>query len=1851
MLDAHEYTVGWICAITVEYVAAKSFLEETYAVPEYVSANDNNNYTLGKIGQHNVVIAVLPDKGYGLVNAATVTTDLLHSFPNVRIGLMVGVGGGAPSASNDIRLGDVAVSSSVFHFEPRKLLQDEEPELWGPLDRPPMARYTLEGHTIDSDIDEVLERYPHMRRVFKRPDLDSDRLFQSDITHGSYCMDDQSCCTDPAKLVQRQEREDRPDNPSIHYGVITSSNMVMKDALKRDDLARTRGVICFEMEAAGLMSLFPCLIIRGICDYSDSHKNKAWQGYAAMAAAAYAKDLLKLVPLTRVEAERRMTDILAEVPESMARAEANVQIIRSKVESDGDREILEWLSPEDYSSQQNDCISTREPGTAQWVFDAPEFKHWMESEGQVLFCPGIPGAGKTIIASTVIDYLQRSFSDDTDIGLAYVYLNYKRHEAQQLDQLLASLLRQLSETQSALPESVRELYNKRPMKRPSADALQKTILNIATTYSRSFIVIDALDECQAADRCRDQFISAILALQSQGHVSILTTSRPIPDIAEQFRDSAVLEIRARSEDIQMYIDRRIAKSGKPILRTHSKVIKDEISKVVEGMFLLAQLHFDTISTKRTLRQIKDTLRTLPNGPKAYDQAYDEAMRRISSSDPVSAEIAMKVLLWITCAKRPLTIVEMQHALAVVIGDRILDEENVLEVDDMVSTCTGLVAVDEESNVVRLVHYTTQEYLLRTQGIWFPSAEAVITEHCLAYLHFDDFETGPCGTDEELDARLLVHPLYDYAAHNWGHHASHADRAGEELILALLGSQPKRTAASQVLMAARGARGYSQRIPGKISALHLAAYFGLAHIAATLLRRGSEPDPKDTYRRTPLSLAAANGHSLLVSLLLATGKVDVNSRDKDGRTAVSWAAAHGHTEIVRQLMGEVNVDISSLDDHQKAPSDWENANGHDDIVELITAGAQNEHLKPATIESKTALDLLIRAIKKGNEAAVRILLADIDINALDSLGRSALSWACRKGMFNLVKVILARDDVVLSRRDVHGHSELDLAVVSGHEDIVKLLLERNEINLNEGPTTPLHLAVREGYHTIATSLLYHGARPDAKDALGRSPLWYAASNGEVAIVTSLLEVTSSPINSPDQDGVTPIDCAVTGGHLAVMTVLQTYSYQHSVPDSDRTHADYAQTMTRILASDACVGDMTAEDSLSLLLEVAGRGHIDFVRCLLRKGIDTSLINTGFINSGPKLLLAFLLDVHRGYERSDWEGRDCDLLFLWAMKHGFTDVTELLLSERLPVSAYISCNPALLSWTAQNGYLSAVKQLVTMGASVNGDKRPPPMPVEERINMLVTHHPPSSPKEDDLRKRRTHSWTMVEPPISGSESHLESASDSTDHFERGDHRPTRARSLSLSFEQSLEWLADFKKGTPLFWAAANGHRRVVRFLLTRNARMQYWDSEGQTPLLAAVQGGHLEVVQMILDEGGDVDHVSLSPHAKGLSLLQYAAKSGDEKMVDLLIRNDVRIETEHSHDFTRPLFLAIKGNYTAAAQRLLDAGADIESGAANPQDTPLTYSCSRKNEEIVRLLLRYRPRVYKETLVEAARWGNAAVVHGLLENVREGETETETDDQDKKPDQLAPAMTAALKEKHTDVIAVLLQHSRDNEQRRRRASTMLFEAIKSKPTDIGNYEDMAHWLLDNGADIEFKQPRYGMSNATPLHCAIAHKNPGMMHLLLDRGADIESGSATGEPTPLLLAIRYRWNDGLSLLLAHGVDLHKPDIHGSPPLNYAIRESSADVVDTLVRFGASLTQEDGEGRTATDVVEDVGVQRSDKIMARLRDILGMPAPKPKCLFGGIQSNDILRVPRSEIIEQVRKDMASEDDAEDRCRAQSAN
>jgi ankyrin repeat protein len=522
------------------------------------------------------------------------------------------------------------------------------------------------------------------------------------------------------------------------------------------------------------------------------------------------------------------------------------------------------------------------------------------------------------------------------------------------------------------------------------------------------------------------------------------------------------------------------------------------------------------------------------------------MERIEGQVKDQEQLAKQVLSWITCAKRPLTVLELQHALAVEVGTLNLDEENLPDIGDIVSTCAGLVTVDEESNVIRLVHYTTQEYFERTWTSWFPNAQSDITVTCVTYLLFHTFETGFCFTDKEFERRLHTNVLYDYAARYWGHHARAASAATKQLILSFLESQAKLSASSQALMASKSYNGYSQRIPRLLTPLHIAAYFGLKDITIYLLENGYDPNLQDTHGQTPLSWAAWNGHEAVVKLLIGEHNIQADLKDSEhGQTPLSWATRNGHESVIKLLLESGKVDADSIDSgYGQTPLSWAARNGNVAFVKLLL------NTRKVAVDSKDieyGRTPLWWASRNGHEGIVKLLLetGKVDPDSKDNgYGRTPLWWAARNGHESIAKLLLKTSKVEINLKDSEFcQTPLSWAARNGHEAVVKILLKSsNNVEVDSKDNgyrqTPLSWAARNGHKGIVNLLLENNnVEADVKDKYSQTPLSWAAQNGHDAVIKLLLESGKVDINLKDtQYNRTPLSWAIRNKHEAVVELL-------------------------------------------------------------------------------------------------------------------------------------------------------------------------------------------------------------------------------------------------------------------------------------------------------------------------------------------------------------------------------------------------------------------------------------------------------------------------------------------------------------------------------------------------------------------------------------------------------------------------------------------------------------------------------------------------------------------------------------------
>ncbi|KAJ6004705.1 hypothetical protein N7540_013074 [Penicillium herquei] len=554
-----SYTIAWICALEEEYFCASRMLDEEFTGPDISEDKDDNTYLYGRIAKHYVVIGCLPAGRYGTNSAACVARDMVRTFPHLRFALMVGIGGGAPTAQSDIRLGDVVVSQpkngfgGVIQYDLGKTLQSGQFQRNGQLNAPPekllgvipeIRRLYMDKKKQDR-LAEHLQRLDDMED-YQKPALD--HLYTADYLHvnGKNCG---HCYSQ--SLVGRPVRSNHRAI-FVHYGTIASGNSVVKDAKMRDLYANDPElkVLCFEMEAAGLMNNIPCLVIRGICDYCDSHKNDAWHNYAALTAAAYARELLLVLRSQKVDAmppwADRVQQGLQQVHQSLNNLNNSQRAFQTTVKQLPQEiaTVLNWdrlpivkdAAFDSYVNQHDEVclLGTRTELLIQ-------ITQWSESShGKPIFwLNGRAGTGKSTISRT----LSKSFKDRKVLGASFFF---KRGEGDRgnAKKLFPTIIWQLVASIPQLSPAVQKVLHDEPdiASKSLKEQFDKLILqpmlgrqSLGSLTSTVVIVIDALDESD-----QDEEMRIVLNLLTQLRkinalrLRVFVTSRPEWPILQEF---------------------------------------------------------------------------------------------------------------------------------------------------------------------------------------------------------------------------------------------------------------------------------------------------------------------------------------------------------------------------------------------------------------------------------------------------------------------------------------------------------------------------------------------------------------------------------------------------------------------------------------------------------------------------------------------------------------------------------------------------------------------------------------------------------------------------------------------------------------------------------------------------------------------------------------------------------------------------------------------------------------------------------------------------------------------------------------------------------------------------------------------------------------------------------------------------------------------------------------------------------------------------------------------------------------------------------------------------------------------
>lgn len=446
--------------------------------------------------------------------------------------------------------------------------------------------------------------------------------------------------------------------------------------------------------------------------------------------------------------------------------------------------------------------------------------------------------------------------------------------------------------------------------------------------------------------------------------------------------------------------------------------------------------------------IKDLRNALKSLPKTSDQIYEQAMERLQNQDSETVSLANRTLKCVIGAVRFLHIRELQHALAVREGDYDIDDEALTAPNHLLSICAGLLTIDEKDGVIRLVHYTAQEFFKAKEHRYFSDTQQELTSICLTYLSLGVFEVDLSRYTKVYTKR---HALLQYAATNLGEHALGGIKgANMRAAVKLFSNKSNVAVAAKVALLAEypGARVALFHLPDDFTGIHYASYLGFADVIGQLNEQSCEEiDLQDSWGRSSLSWAAERGHNAVVRLLLETNKVDLNSKDRYGRTPLSYAAGNGHKAMVMLLLGTNNVDLDSKDSFGQTPLIRAAGSGHEVVVMLLLEILETNEVDLDSKDSSGRTPLTYAALRR-HEALVLLLEKDkADLDSIDEFSRRIhLSYAPQLSDDSEIRVLLMEGKLNIHSEAFNGWTPGRRVRANSRMGLVELPRDNDKIDV-------------------------------------------------------------------------------------------------------------------------------------------------------------------------------------------------------------------------------------------------------------------------------------------------------------------------------------------------------------------------------------------------------------------------------------------------------------------------------------------------------------------------------------------------------------------------------------------------------------------------------------------------------------------------------------------------------------------------------------------------------------------------------------------------------------------------------------
>ncbi|KAL8856574.1 MAG: hypothetical protein Q9178_006803 [Gyalolechia marmorata] len=1477
------------------------------------------------------------------------------------------------------------------------------------------------------------------------------------------------------------------------------------------------------------------------------------------------------------------------------KAEHTHQKLESFFDEQSIRKLDQWLDPVDFQINHGAAVKLRHQGTGNWFLQGEAFNNWLDQDNAFLWLHAIPGAGKTVLVSSAIEYLKKNVKN-VDTGLAYFYCDYKEPRKQEPSKLLCTLLAQLARQHKAvfqrLQAFAQERVKENPASVPTHDEMRS---NFATfldgAFKRVILVVDAIDESSK----HDCMISDLKTFSKHcPFIKVLVSSREELDITKAFKSLPHVKINQSdvADDIESFVKAEVAAR----IRDHELTIRrPELQQTIcerlvgrsEGMFQWVKCQIQVLCSLGTDKAI---LKALDQMPKDLAGTYARILQRLEH-DVENVERYQKLLRWLVRSTRSLTLDE----LAECIGIDLQEDNEAMDFDsvetypeNLLKRCSSLVTVSDDGRV-SLAHFTVKEFLvseatrndLKAFYVGGEEVETELAQTCLTYLCYNDFIAGSIADEEVLEESMSKYRFLEYASTAWGVHA-HLSKGKEDGLLDLTTKLLKSPSEGRGnyefwLQVYQYSKGMHHSHLAEFRPSFFAASFGLPKTLQELLEDEEEND-SSSWTGTdsdPIREAVAQGHTEVVKILFE--HYEISDETKISQYLYT-ASSKGHDDIVRFLLAKgVSVDASG--GKQGTALQVAVLEGHRDVVHLLltkhastkvvsarfgtplSAAAEKGHERTfqtllnagASINGKGGWYAypLISAIVGQNDNIIQILLnKGANVNLTGGRHVCALMAAAALGKLSLVQKLIDKGAKINDEND-KGADALHSACCAGHLDVVKLLLENGaDVNAKGGKhRNALNAASSEGFAQIVDVLLNAGADPTAFDANYGNAIQAAARAGREDIIRKLAEHGCEP-NAPGGTRGTALVGAASAGQARAVEVL----FELGVPKGDtqdnsnalvaatsKDHEDVVELLVALGANLDRAGILQASEWLPLQL-AANKDKFEMVSTLLRLGADPNAIG-GFFGS---VLMA----------AADTAKVNCQILE--ALVIAGANVDELVPPEKrskYPANWY--GESTALSAAASNQQYDAVQLLLNHNANPNlicgygtALQRASYLPgASDIVEVLIAHGAdvhldaePSETTEDD------GCITALQCAAKG-----------------GDETTIRllvVNGACLSIDRND---SDFKSA--LHTAAYYGTINNVKVLLELGSDVNLRGGTFGTCLQAAATTGQTEVMAMLLDAGAEVNEHHVGRYG---SALIAAIVNSMHQAVKLLLERGADPSLKAGLKYHYAIIAAARLFENAdEVQLLIDAGADVNAQGGT-WHTALQAAAVDGNDTTMRVLLdagadiNALGGIYGSALSAAYREGYYFCTgllweRGVSNKLRGGMMVTP----------LVSALSGACQ---TLITFLVKEHHADPNEHSNNfwGSPLHYCIYEGRPdSDVLVELFIAYGADPNGIGPEGLGGHYG----TPLNAAAVRDECEIMRLLLDRGADPNVRGNKEGWTSLQLACLFNRPQAFNLLLEHNADVNSHGPYGTP-LQAAAYSGAKPLVRELLHRGADI-KVNGQGR----------------------------------------------------------------------------